>query len=147
MFRLMPFNLKNNADKGREFVDRMLEMAFDQSHNPLGRVSGALSHFKVDVIDADDRYEIQAELPGFAKDEITVSYSEEKYLTISAERAEADLGLKYLCRERRSGKFERSFYIDDINDEATSVSYENGLLRIVLPKESANVGKKVFDIA
>jgi len=147
MFRTMPLNLKGNADKGREALEKFLDLAFDQPFNPKGRVSGAFSPFRIDCVETDAKYEIIAELPGFRKEEITVAYDEEHRLTISAEREEnSDESVNYACRERRTGKLERVFYVDGIVSDQVSVSLENGLLRVTLPKESPEKGKKVFDI-
>ena len=68
------------------------------------------------------------------------------YLTIKAERPEVDMDVKYICRERRTGTFERTFEIDGIVKDEVSVSFEDGVLHIVLPKESAETNKTVFDI-
>ena len=116
MFRTQPFNIRNNAEKGREVLEKVFDAAMEQSFHPFGKVSGALSSFRVDVIDADDKYELYAELPGFNKDEITVSYDEGNHLVISAQRIddETEEEIKYICRERKRGKFEREFYVDDI---------------------------------
>ncbi len=147
MFRMMPFNLKDNAERGREVLERVLEFAMDQPMNPIGRVSGALSSFRVDVIDEEDRYELFAELPGFTKEEITISYDDDCHFSISAERLPTEFPLKYLCHERRTGKFERSFYIDDIVSEEVSASFENGVLHVLLPKQQGGKGHTVFDIS
>ena len=129
-------------------LENALETAADLSCNPVGRVSGALFPFRVDVVDTETAYEVFAELPGFTKEEITVSYDEDCHLSISAERLEVeDDAVKFLCRERRTGKFERAFYIDDIEADEVNVSFENGVLHIILPKAAEGKNKKVFDIA
>ena len=76
MIRPIPFNIRENAERGREVLEKALDFVADQPCNPLGRVSGAFSSFRVDVIDTPDRYEIFAELPGFHKEQITVSYED-----------------------------------------------------------------------
>ena len=147
MFRNIPFNIKGNAEKGREVLEKVMDFALDQSFNPRGKVTGALASFRVDVLEVEGRYEVFAELPGFSKEEITVSYDEECHLTISAERLEVeDEAVKYLCRERRTGKFERAFYIDDIAEDEVNASFENGILHIILPKAAEGRNKRVFDI-
>lgn len=148
MFRSMPFNLRGNAEKGRDVLEKVMEFAMEQPLNPIGRVSGALCSFRVDVTEDEGKYEVYAELPGFTKEEITVSYDEECHLSISADRPDVvDDAVKYLCRERRTGKFERVFFIDDIAEDEVSVSFENGVLHIVLPKAVDGKNKKIFDIA
>ena len=148
MFRNIPFNLKGNADKGRDAIEKFMDLALEQTFNPKGKVSGALAPFRVDCLESEARYEIIAELPGFTKEEITVAYDEEHQLSISAEHATQveEEGVKYVCRERRSGKVERLFYIDGIVADQVSVSLENGILTVILPKETPDKNKKVFDI-
>lgn len=148
MFREIPFHtrVRENAEKGRELFDKVMEVAADQCGNPFGRVSGALSSFRVDVIDAESAYEIFAELPGFDKENLKVSYDDNNYLTIKAVRPESDMEVKYLCRERREGEFARTFYIDGIDKDKVNVSYDNGILHIILPKVQEDENGTVFDI-
>ena len=114
--------------------------------NPFGKVSGALSSFRVDVMDTGEGYEIRAELPGFSREEITLAYEEEKYLVIRAERPESPEGIKYICRERRTGKFERSFLVDGIDETGITAEFSEGILRVVLPKERSEKARRVIDI-
>lgn len=146
MFRTVPFHFRENAERGREALEKALEFVSEQPFHPLGKVSGVLSPFRVDVIDTETAYEIFAELPGFYKEQINVSYDDSNYLRIKAERADSDRQAVYLCRERRSGAFERTFFIDGIKKEEVSVAYENGILHIVLPKEEEKDTRMVFDI-
>lgn len=146
MFRTVPFNLRENAERGREALEKAFEFMADQPFNPMGKVSSALSPFRVDVISTETAYELFAELPGFYKEQINVSYDDNNYLRIRAERQDADMQVKYLCRERRAGAFERTFLIDGIKKEEVTVSYENGLLHIIMPKEVKKDSRTVFDI-
>ena len=57
-----------------------------------------------------------------------------EYLTIAVEVPERENHLKYLMRERRTGRFERSFAVDGIKWEESAASMENGILKVVLPK-------------
>ena len=52
------------------------------------------------------------------------------------EEKEAHTG-RYLCRERRYGDFARSFDVSSVQQKAITASYENGVLKLVLPKKSA----------
>ena len=146
MIRNIPFNIRNNAEKGRESIERMMDYLMEQPLNPIGKVSGALASFRVDIVDAEDRYEIQAELPGFSKEEISLSYEADKYLTIAAECPETVGGLKYVCRERRNGKFERTFMVDGIDWDNVSAGFDNGILKVSLPKVKDESVKKFIHI-
>ena len=147
MFRTVPFNIKGNMEKVHEAVEKLLEFMADQPGNPMGKVSGAFASFRVDVIDTEAAYEIFGELPGFRKEQITVSYDEDEYLRIRAERAELETeDVKYICHERRTGEFERVFKIDGIDKDSVSVAFDNGILHIVLPKVSKDANRTIFDI-
>ncbi len=146
MFRIIPFNLRNNAEKGREVLDNLLDTLMEQPMHPFGKVSGALSSFRVDVMDTGDAYEIRAELPGFSRDEISLAYEENKYLVIRAERPEPSEGVRYVCHERRTGKFERSFMVDDIAEQSIKAEFSNGILRVILPKEKSEKERTIIDI-
>jgi HSP20 family protein len=140
MFGLVPFNFGGKAVKGKDPWERFTEAFFDQPLlNPLQKVSAAFSSFKVDVKETADAYQVTADLPGFNKEDITVSY-EQKYLTISAthEENEVEEGEKYICKERHSGKIERSFYIDDVEEDHIRAEFKEGVLKISLRKISVD---------
>ena len=147
MFRPLPFNLKENAEKGQEMLSKALDAVMEHSFNPFDKVGGVLFPFRVDVIDTEAQYEIFAELPGFAKDAIEVSYSEDGRLKIKAERSASEVSeVRYLCHERRTGTFERSFFIDDVDDASVSVSYEAGILHVILPKLVEKQSRRIFTV-
>ena len=70
MFRPLPFNLKENAEKGQEILGKALESVMEHSFNPLDKVGGMFFPFRVDVVDCENCYELFAELPGLSKDAI-----------------------------------------------------------------------------
>jgi HSP20 family protein len=148
MFRRIPFNFRNNAEKGRETVEKLLDSVLVQSlKEPVQRMNGVIAPFRVDAIDASDHYEIEAELPGFSKEDISISYTQDKYLTIRAERHDAEEERVYIYHERRNGIYERSFQVDAIDWDNTSASLQAGVLHIILPKSSEGKDRKFIDIA
>ena len=48
----------------------------------------------------------------------------------------------YIRRERRFGSFRRSFYVDDIDQEKIKAKFDNGILRIRLPKKEGTSSKE-----
>ena len=93
---------------------------------------------KTDVRELAGSYELDVDLPGFKKDEVTVDLKD-GYLTISAAKAlnkdESDQKGKFLRQERYSGSMSRSFYVgDDVESADISVKYEDGILKISVPK-------------
>ena len=97
---------------------------------------------KTDIKETDTAYELEMDLPGFQKDEIKVSL-ENGYLTISAARGldkdEQDKkSEKYIRRERYAGAMQRSFYVGDaITHEDIRAKFEDGIMRLSIPKKDA----------
>jgi HSP20 family protein len=91
--------------------------------------------FRTDIRGEDDRFILEAELPGFSKEDISLDLKE-GILTIRAEhrtKSEETTG-NYLRRERRLGSVSRSFDISGIDEENIQAVYENGVLKLNLPK-------------
>ena len=94
------------------------------------------SGFKTDIKETDDNFIIEAELPGLTKDDITLEI-EENRLTISVqEEDEIEQETEdYIRKERRTGSYQRSFRINNVQEDAIEAEYNNGILEIMLPKQ------------
>ncbi|MGM0421045.1 MAG: Hsp20/alpha crystallin family protein [Bacillota bacterium] len=131
MFDMVPFRRSGRQlRKGEDPMDRLLSNFFDDS---FGSLAGS---FKTDIIEKEDRFLIEAELPGMEKEDINIEL-EDQYLTISANKSEEveQEEDNYIRRERRSGSFQRSFYLENVREEDINAEYDNGVLRVTLPKE------------
>ena len=96
---------------------------------------------KTDVKETDTGYEVDIDLPGFKKDEINAQL-DNGYLTISAskglDKEEKDKKGKYIRKERYAGAMSRSFYVGEgITQEDIKAKYEDGILRLTVPKKEA----------
>ena len=95
--------------------------------------------FRTDIKDKGDHFELEADLPGVKKEDIAVDIDGD-CLTISAQRdsqrEEKNDQEQYVRRERSYGSYSRSFDISNVKSEEISGSYENGVLKLVLPKRS-----------
>ena len=104
--------------------------------------SDALAEFKTDIRDTGDSYLLEADLPGFQKEDIKIDL-EDKLLTISAERhseyEETDKKGNFIRCERSYGSYSRSFGMDGIQTDAIKASYTDGVLKLVLPKAAPAV--------
>ena len=95
---------------------------------------------KTDIRETDTSYELDIDLPGFKKDEVSIDLKD-GYLTISAAKgldkdAEDKKG-KYIRQERYAGACSRSFYVGwDVEPDEISAKFESGILQISLPKET-----------
>lgn len=93
---------------------------------------------KTDVRDDGSKFVLEAELPGFDKQDINLDIND-GFLTLTAERCseneEKDKGGKYIRRERSYGSYRRSFDISNVNADAIDAEYKNGILTVNLPKK------------
>lgn len=122
MFELMPFD--------RSDLD-----LFDRFFNTKEQAP-SLMKLRVDLEDKGDHYELTADLPGFSKEDVEISIND-KIMTIHAEKSESSESSEknYICRERRSGSFSRSFDISGIDADAISGSFKDGVLTVLMPKK------------
>ena len=131
MFELVPYTRKRNVTFYNPFdeLDDMQRRFFGET---------AVRDFKTDIRDEGEHYLLEADLPGFKKEDISVNI-EGDTLTIRAERTEStdekDSKGNYIKRERSYGSFSRSFDMTGIRTEDVSAAYENGVLKLTLPKK------------
>ena len=94
-----------------------------------------LDSMRTDIRETEHSYELEIELPGFAKNEISVSL-ENGYLTVGAEKTEKEeqKNARYLRKECRVS-CRRSYYVgEDVEQENVKAKYENGILALSVPK-------------
>ena len=96
---------------------------------------------KTDIREHEEGYELDIDLPGFKKDEINVQL-DNGYLTISAakglDKDGQDKKGKYIRKERYAGAMQRSFYVGDaVTQEDVKAKFEDGILRLSIPKKDA----------
>ena len=121
-----------------EFFDDDFPMIPMRSiRNPLyGK--NAKNLMKTDVRETDNTYELDIDLPGFKKDEVQLDLKD-GYLTISAakglDKDQEDKKGKYIRQERYAGACSRSFFVgEEIEPRDVSSKFEDGILRVSLPK-------------
>ncbi len=135
MFEMIPFTRNHGVDLYRPFRD-LEEMERNLFSN------AALTGFQTDIRDAGDAYVLESDLPGVKKEDIHIDIDGDR-LTISAQRSaaseEKDKDGGYIRCERSYGTFSRSFDISGIRSEDISAAYEDGVLRLTMPKQSKAV--------
>lgn len=95
---------------------------------------------RTDVRETEDTYELDVDLPGFKKDEVTLELKN-GVLTIQAvkglDKDETDKKGKYIRQERCAGACSRTFYVGDgVEPEDVTARFENGILQLSIPKEA-----------
>ena len=109
-----------------------------------GRHAGNM--MKTDVQEHDDHYEVDIELPGFKKEELSLELKD-GYLVINAAKGfDSGDGEKkegrFVRRERYMGSMSRSFYVgEDIRQEEIGARYESGVLRLSVPRRERKEAK------
>jgi len=103
---------------------------------------------RCDIYEKDDIYHIEADIPGFDKSDINIEF-DKGTLSVIAEKSEEeqDESKNYIRRERTFyGKYQRSFYLGDVDEEKISASFDKGILKISVPKKIEQTTKKSIEI-
>ena len=107
------------------------------------------SKLKCDIYEKDGDYHIEMDVPGFDKKDINVE-CDKGYLTITAEKnneeTEESKNKNYIRRERTYGKYQREFYLGDVEADKVDAEFKNGILHITVPKKEEIVTKKQIEI-
>jgi len=135
MAGLIPFNKRRPSWLTGEFADfhNMVDDFFSEGW-PFRR-SLAGDTFKLDVHDNGNEYVIEAELPGVAKNELTLSLDDGKLeIVVVKEEAKEDKDKNYLHKERSSVSMSRCIYLADATEKNVKAKLEDGILHINIPK-------------
>ena len=115
-------------------IDRFFGDTWPRAYEPQG---SAFFSPRVDIKETENHYEITAELPGVAKEDIQL-HVRDGVLTLEAESNQEDKEEKdgnVIRQERRYGKFMRSFNLGtDIHEEDIKASFKDGVLKLEAPK-------------
>ena len=114
---------------------------FDDLFNTPFFTRSESSMMKTDIKEHDNCYDLTIDLPGVKKEDIKAELND-GYLTVSAEsdtsKDEKDENGKYICRERYTGSYSRSFYVGDaVTEQDIGAKFENGTLKLTVPKKEA----------
>lgn len=109
--------------------------------DPLGSffINNDLAEFKTDVMDEGDHYLLKADLPGCDKNDIYLDLQGNN-LVIQAERhsngEEKNKDGKVVRMERSHGSYNRQFNMSEIDTDNIKEAYDNGVLKLTLPKRA-----------
>ena len=129
------------------FGENLFDDFFDDDFSMFPALTGrnplygkhAKNLMKTDVRETENTYELDIDLPGFKKDEISIDLKD-GYLSISAakglDRDQEDKKGKYIRQERYAGACSRSFFVGEgVEPKEVSAKFEDGILKISLPKQ------------
>ncbi|AVK61342.1 Hsp20/alpha crystallin family protein [Lactobacillus sp. CBA3605] len=128
-----------------DLFDRFNDLTkVDDLVNGLGRsfLNGTTSNaiLKTDIKETDEQYEMQVDVPGIEKKDLALKYRDGK-LSITAKREsisdESDKDGNVITSERQTGHFGREYTLPDVDATKIEAHYENGVLKLTLPKKAA----------
>lgn len=134
------FPVRFDGRLGLGLLDRL-----DREFGCVPGWAGFDNRYRVDAREDEDHYYIDVEVPGVSKDDIEVTL-ENGVLTIAGEK-KASSGAReatWHVRERRFGRFSRSFTVpDDVDEEKVAASLANGVLTITLDKREESKPRRI----
>lgn len=124
-----------------------LDSIFDDFMDDMEPVKNPFDVMKCDIYEKDGAYHIEADVPGFKKEEISLE-CEDGYITLTAEKnsENEESDKKYLKRERSYAKATRKFYVGDIDANDIKAEFKDGVLNVTVPKQEKLPNKKSIDI-
>lgn len=125
------------------FRNNAFDLFDDMFHDPFftrNAQPAAPQIMKTDVEEKDNGYELDIELPGYAKEDVQAELKD-GYLTITAKKAEnkdeEDKKHNYVRKERYTGSCKRTFYVgEELKQEDIKAGFQNGILKLFVPKET-----------
>ncbi|MCE5232242.1 MAG: Hsp20/alpha crystallin family protein [Mizugakiibacter sp.] len=139
--RWNPFKTLSRIDPSMDFEDMFRNVGM----RPFWREMEPTPDMRMDVIEEDKSYRVNAEIPGVKKEDIEVSV-EGNRVTISAEvkRETEKKGESEVCQERYYGKVLRGFALPaEVDSTKVEAHYDNGVLSLTLPKKGNGHGRRI----
>ena len=131
----------------RGFVDEIFEPWVISPLSPTLPNTTAPS-FELDVHQSDGKYTVTADLPGMAKNNITVTV-ENGILNVTARREdnrEETKDGRYTVTERRYGQFSRSVHLEGASERDVKAQYADGVLTIEVPRNDGRETRRIIEI-
>jgi HSP20 family protein len=131
-----------------DHIGRLVENMFEDflaPFNPARLDADAAISPRVNLVETEKTFEVEAELPGVTKENIKVAVDNRR-VTIEGEEKREDRkeGENLIYAERFARKFSRSFALPtEVDDETAQARFENGILHLSLPKKDAASARKL----
>jgi HSP20 family protein len=142
---LVPYGRRNRGLSERPHdvfnIGGFLDNFFGDSFMPAFFAGDA--QIKVDIKENEKEYIVEADLPGVKKEEINVDLNNDRLTILVSRNEETNIEKEnYIRKERRSGSYCRSFYVENVIEDQISAKFENGVLSVILPKKESGVNKR-----
>jgi HSP20 family protein len=142
MTQLIPYWKRNELstfiDVFEHDMNRLMNSIFDSTFT----VSSKFNFPKLNLTEENDRFTVEAAIPGYNKDDIKVEvkkYEQQQYLVITGKTStvkEEEKSKKYHCREIKQSAFTRSVLLTkNVLDDKIEATFKDGILSVVIPKK------------
>lgn len=134
-----------------DLISRPYDDMYDLMNRFFNRglpASKTFADFKIDVQDKEGEYVVEADLPGFSKEEIQLELNDD-YLQIAVQKTESkeeDNHKNYVHKERYYSAMSRSVYLPNAAKEGVKAKIDNGVLTIIIPKNIKSAEVKRISI-
>ena len=147
MSSIIPFNrtpgslFSSNFDGFHNMLDDFFSDGFSPTRNLMRDT------FKVDVLDNEKDYTIEADLPGIVKEDVALDFNERRLLiSVNKEENVDNSNKNYIHQERHRISMSRSIYLADADENNVKAKMENGVLTITVPKKAKESTSKKINI-
>jgi len=130
-------------------VDRMFRDLWARPFTVVPALGGnGLPGPHVDVFETESEVVVKADLPGLQKENVEVTYHDGQVQIQGEVCKDEEVNEEgYHRRERRHGTFARTVVLpSEVNEEALTAKFENGVLEIRAPKVAATATQKKIEI-
>ena len=102
---------------------------------------------KCDIYEKDNKVFIEMDIPGYDKGDIKVECNKGNIVIRAEKEQKEEENKKYLHRERKMyGKIERSFHLEDIDEDSITAEFKDGILTIAIDKIDEDKNKKFIEL-
>ena len=117
----------------------------DDFFDDFGKIK--TTDMKCDIYEKENNVVVEMDVPGYNKNEINIDVNK-GYLTIELEKNEEknDEEKNYIRKERTYSTTKRQFYVGDIDEEKIKANFNDGVLKIIVPKKEEIITKRKIEI-
>jgi len=141
-------NLLVRREPFGSLLDEFFNDFFVRAGAPVARSAELPSavRARMDVVDKNDRYEVAVDLPGVKKEDIQVTIEGNRVAIAAETKSEKEVkeGERLIHSERYAASYARSFELPaEVTEQGAEAAFENGVLRLTLPKRATVTGKRL----
>ena len=132
--------------RGFDSLSRKMNQVMNDFEKGFTVESGGFNP-RIDMQDEEESIIVYVELPGMKKEDVNISISEDRLLTLKGVKIrieDDDKDMNFIRRERVFGEFTRTFALpDDTNIDEVSANFKNGILKIEIGKLEPRKPKEI----